>query len=243
MASPATSLTPGLPETGLKVIRSILGGPMLRKWEVYERGQGYVPGEGPVMIAANHAGWLDGPLLFIKAPREVHTLVKEEEFEGKTATLLKAISQIRVARNRVDTGAMRRAASALTAGQAVGIFPEGTRGDGEFHTIRNGIAYLALVSGAPIVPLALFGTREPGASSSSRPPKGARIDMVYGRPFRIAAQPWPRTAEMIDEAAFEIREHLVAHLTWAKSAVKRELPGPMPGAAEPGATEPKRTAS
>jgi len=229
--SQSAVLSPGLPETGLRLLRSTFGGFMLRHWEIAERGQGYVPDDGPVIIASNHAGWLDGPLLFIKAPRDVHALVKEEEFEGKNARLLRAISQIRVARNRVDTGAMRRAASALSAGQAVGIFPEGARGDGELHTIKHGIAYLALVSGAPIVPLAMFGTREQGADASSRPPKGARIDLVYGRPLQIEAQPWPRTKNLIDEAAAQIHEHLLAHLAWAKGAVKRELPGPLPTAA------------
>jgi len=222
-------LQAGLPETGLRIIRGTVGGPMLRKWDIRERGQGYVPDQGPVIIAANHVGWLDGPLLFIKASRDVHTLVKEEEFVGKTAHLMKAISQIKVARSRVDTGAMRRATSALLAGQAIGIFPEGTRGDGELKNIKNGIAYLALVSGAPIVPLAIFGTREKGADASSKPPKGARIDMVYGRPFRIEAEPWPRTSEKISEAAAEIQQKMLDHLAWAKDAVKRELPGPLPG--------------
>ena len=222
------SMTPGLPETGLRVIRGALGGFLLRHWDVVQRGQGYVPEDGPVIIASNHLGWLDGPLMFIKAPRDVHALVKEEEFTGKTGHLLRAISQIRTARERTDTGAMRRAASALSAGQAVGIFPEGRRGDGEFGTIKRGIAYLALVSGAPIVPLAMFGTREPGADASSRPPKGARVDMVFGRPFRIEEAPWPRTTDLIDEAAVEIHESLLEHLAWAKSAVKRELPGPLP---------------
>ncbi|HWV27862.1 MAG TPA: lysophospholipid acyltransferase family protein [Aeromicrobium sp.] len=228
--SAARTLQPGLPETGLTVLRGAFGGLMLCRWDVRERGQGYVPDEGPVIIASNHVGWLDGPLLFIKAPRKVHALVKEEEFEGRTGRLLSVISQIKIARDRVDTGAMRRAASALAAGQAVGIFPEGTRGDGELTQIKSGIGYLALVSGAPIVPLAMFGTREKGGDASSRPAKGARIDLVYGRPFRHDAQPWPRTAEMIASATEEIREHLVAHLAWAKDAVKRELPGPLPGA-------------
>ncbi len=191
--STTSGMQVGLPETGLTMIRGAFGGLALRKWEIRERGQGYVPEDGPVIIASNHTGWLDGPLMFIKVPRKVHALVKEEEFEGRTGRLLSLISQIRVARDRVDTGAMRRAASALAASQAVGI-------------------------------------GEKGADASSRPPKGAHIDMVYGRPFRLDAQPWPRTGEMIGAAADEIHEHLLNHLTWAKDAVKRDLPGPLPGA-------------
>jgi 1-acyl-sn-glycerol-3-phosphate acyltransferase len=74
----------------------------------------------------------------------------------------------------------------------------------------------------------MFGTREPGAASESRPPKGARIDMVYGEPIRFPAMPWPRTAEMIGDVAEQVLEHMRQHLTWSKGAAKRGLPGPMP---------------
>lgn len=226
--SALASMHTGLPETGLRAVRATAGGLILRKWDIRARGQGYVPDEGPVIIASNHTGWLDGPLMFLTTPRDVHALVKEEEFEGRTGLLLRTISQIKVARERADTGAMRRAVSALSAGQAVGIFPEGTRGDGELQTIKRGIGYLALVTGAPVVPMVMFGTREPGAGASSRPPKGSRIDLVYGRPFRLEPVQWPRTAGAIETATAEIHAHLVDHLAWAKDAVRRELPGPLP---------------
>lgn len=227
----STSRRTALPETGLTVIRGLLGNFFLRKWDIGARGQDQVPADGPVIIAANHLGWVDGPLMFIRAPRKLHTLVKEEEYGGQHRHLLRAIGQIKVARNRVDSGALRRAAGALGAGQAVGIFPEGLRGDGEMRTIKSGVAWLALVSGASVVPLAIFGTREPGEGADYKPAEGARIDMVYGRPIQIDAQPWPRDRFMIDEATDQIHSHLRDHLAWAKSAARRDLPGPMPAGA------------
>lgn len=220
-----------MPEAGLTVMRALAGNRFLRKWEVHERGQAHVPETGPVIIAGNHIGWADGPTLVARCPRKLHMLTKEEEFTGKYRHLLRAIGQIKVARNRVDAGAMRRAAGALKAGQAVGIFPEGIRGDGEFHQIKSGIAWLALVSGAPIVPLAIFGTRERGEGPNYRPAEGARIDLVYGKPLLVDRQPWPRDRSAIDQATEQIHSHLRDHLAWAKSAVRRDLPGPMPAGA------------
>ena len=75
----------------------------------------------------------------------------------------------------------------------VAIYPEGTRGDGQVHTFRPGAAYLALVTGAPVVPVAVLGTRERGGATDSVPPRGSRFDFVYGEPVYWDEHPWPRT--------------------------------------------------
>ena len=218
----------GLPENGLRTLRRYAQAWLDRRWEIHQRGEAKVPKNGPVIIASNHIGWLDGPILFLKAPRPAHALVKQEAFVGRTGKLLNYAGQIKLDRKHTDVGALRSAADALAAGQVVVVYPEGRRGDGELHKIRNGIAWLALVSGAPIVPVAIFGTREPGALSESRPPKGARIDVVYGDPIQFPAMPWPRTAVMLDDVSGQILEHMRKHLTWAKGATGRGLPGPLP---------------
>jgi 1-acyl-sn-glycerol-3-phosphate acyltransferase len=218
----------GMPEKGLRTLRRY-GQPWLdRRWEIHQRGAHHVPKEGPVILASNHIGWLDGPILFLKAPRPAHALVKQEAFVGRTGKLLTYAGQIKLDRDRTDVGALRSAADALAAEQVVAVYPEGHRGAGELRQIKPGLAWLALVSGAPIVPLVIFGTREPGAGSESRPMKGARIDVVYGETIRFPAMPWPRTPEMIDDVSGQILEHMRTHLTWAKGATKRGLPGPLP---------------
>ena len=199
-----------------------------RHWDIHERGHGNVPETGPVIFASNHIGWLDGPLLFVRLPRGAHALVKEEEFVGRTGRLLNFAGQIKVSRTRNDTRALRRAEAALAAGQAVLIYPEGTRGAGEFERFKCGVAWLALVSGAPIVPVAVFGTRQAGEPSEARAPKGARIDIVYGRPIQFPMRGWPRDRGMIENAGEQIRDHLRAHILWSKNVLKRELPGPLP---------------
>lgn len=226
-----TSAPKGLPEAGLTVARAVAGRAFVRRWDVHERGQNRVPIDGPVIVAGNHIGWADGPTLVASCPRKLHMLTKEEEFAGKYRHLLRSIGQIKVSRNRVDAGALRRAAASLESGQAVGIFPEGVRGDGEFRTIKGGVAWLALVSGAPVVPLAIFGTRERGEGADYRPAEGARIDLVYGRPIQLDRQPWPRDRFDLDEATEKIHSHLREHLARAKASARRDLPGPMPAGA------------
>jgi len=218
----------GLPERGLRLMRTLATPYFNRHWDIHERGQGNVAETGPVILASNHIGWLDGPLLFVKAPRPAHALVKEEEFVGKTGRLLQFVGQIKVSRTRNDTGALRRAAQALAAGQAVLIYPEGKRGAGDFENFKGGVTWLALVSGAPIIPVAIFGTRQAGEPSEARAPKGARLDIVYGKPLQFPMQVWPRDREMLVDAGEQIHEHLLSHVTWSQNALKRELPGPLP---------------
>lgn len=218
----------GLPEKGLRTVRRFATRWLDRRWDVNQRGEGRIPEDGPAILAANHIGWLDGPLLFLKAPRPAHALVKRELFVGRTGRLMKYAAQIPLDRRHTDVGALRTAADALAAGQVIITFPEGRRGDGELRRIETGVGWLALVSGAPVIPVAIFGTREPGAGSESRPPKGARLDVVYGEPIRFPETPWPRSTAMIDDVAEQILEHMRQHLTWAKGAAKRGLPGPIP---------------
>jgi 1-acyl-sn-glycerol-3-phosphate acyltransferase len=218
----------GLPEKGLRTLRRYAQPWLDRRWEIHQRGEDQVPLDGPVILASNHIGWLDGPLLFLKAPRPAHALVKQELFVGRMGRLLTYAGQIKIDRKHTDAGALRATADALAAGQAVIVFPEGGRGDGELRKIKRGTAWLALVSGAPVVPVAIFGSREPGGTLESKPPKGSDIDVVYGEPIQFPAMPWPRTPAMLDDVTEQVLAHMRQHLTWAKGATRRGLPGPMP---------------
>jgi 1-acyl-sn-glycerol-3-phosphate acyltransferase len=202
-----------------------------RNWTIRNHGESHVPSHGPVILAANHIGWLDGPVLFLKAPRPAHALVKRELYVGKTGWLLTAAAQIPVNRVGSDVGALRTAAEALLAGQVVIIYPEGTRGAGEFKKVKGGAAWLALVSGAPVVPVAIFGTRPAGGDKEARPDKGGAIDVVYGEPISFPKTPWPRTTDEIASTNKVIAQHLRDHLGAAKKLTGRELPGPLPKAA------------
>jgi 1-acyl-sn-glycerol-3-phosphate acyltransferase len=205
------------------------GRALLRRWyDVHVHGADHVPATGPVIIASNHIGWIDGPLLIGFAPRVVHALTKKEMFEGRTGTFLGAVGQVPLSRYDVDPAAIKGCLRVLRDGGVVGIYPEGTRGDGEWRHFHTGVAYLALATGAPVVPLVMFGTREPGGHIDSVPGRGARFDFVYGPPVYLERQPWPRRQSEVRRTASDLRNRFVEHLVDAKALSGRELPGPLP---------------
>lgn len=223
------------PDARLEAPRTVLldrGRPaaqrLVRSWWRFElHGAEHFPTRGPVVVAANHIGWLDGPLLAICSPRPVHALTKHEMFVGPLAGLLTAAGQIPIDRHAVDRRALRIARLALEQDQVVGVFPEGVRGSGEMTSPRPGAAYLALVTGAPVVPVAFLGTREPGGHADSVPPRGTRLAMTVGAPLRLARRPWPRTQAEVARAQARITEAVVETTRQAERTTGLRLPGPL----------------
>ena len=127
-----------------------------------------------------------------------------------------------------DPRAVKTCLRVLRDGGAVGIFPEGTRGAGDLSRFNHGAAYLALVTGAPVVPVVMFGTRAPGARSSSLPPRFGVVDLVYGRPWHVDAEPWPRTHQRLVEASASLRAHMLECLAEGERLTGRSMPGPLP---------------
>lgn len=209
-----------------------------RRYTVRVHGGEYVPRSGPVIIASNHVGIMDGPLMAIFTPRPVHALTKSEMFEhGFLGRFLLLVGQIPLHRTFTDPAAVKIALHVLRTGGVMGIYPEGARGSGEFNRWHRGAAYFALASGAPVVPLVMFGTREPGGGPSSLPHKHATIDIVYGEAFRVDAVPWPRRREQVEQVSKLLQEHMQVHLDRAKASTGRTLPGPLPTPIEPDPTE------
>ena len=187
-----------------------------------------VPSTGPVVLAANHIGVIDGPLLAALSPRPVHALTKHEMFVGRTGRFLARAGQIPLDRFHPDPRAVKAALRVLRDSGVVGVFPEGRRGDGELHRFHHGAAYLALVTGAPVVPVIMLGTRVPGGGADSRPPRGSELHLTYGEPVWVEPQPWPRTPGMVRDTSTLLRERLLATLDEARLLTGLELPGPLP---------------
>ncbi|GAA4355446.1 lysophospholipid acyltransferase family protein [Angustibacter luteus] len=152
-------------------------------------GGEHVPTSGPVLLASNHTGILDGPLVYGLAPRPTHFLVKKEFFHGPAGWVLEHCGQIPINRDSIDRLALQTALAALRDGRVVGVFPEGARGLGDVAAVREGITWLAMASGAPVVPVACLGTRSRGASIGRPPLPGHRVAVVFGEPVHLVAPP------------------------------------------------------
>ncbi|MFD7403050.1 lysophospholipid acyltransferase family protein [Streptomyces sp. NPDC059866] len=207
---------------GAEVGRRIGVGLMYGLWKPRVLGAWRVPAAGPAILAVNHSHNIDGPMVMGVAPRPTHFLVKKEAFVGPLDPFLTRIGQLKVDRDTTDRTAITRALDVLSAGGVLGIFPEGTRGEGDFAALRAGLAYFAVRSGAPIVPVAVLGSSErQGRLIKGLPPLRHRVDVVFGEPFEAGDGSGRRTRTALDEATERIQKQLTEHLENARRLTGR----------------------
>ncbi|MGV9567223.1 lysophospholipid acyltransferase family protein [Streptomyces sp. NPDC003480] len=191
-------------------------------WKPRVLGAWKVPATGPAIFAVNHSHNIDGPMVMGVAPRPTHFLIKKEAFIGPLDPFLTGIGQLKVDRTSADRTAVTQALGVLGNGGVLGIFPEGTRGEGDFASLRAGLAYFAVRSGAPIVPVAVLGSAERrGRLIKALPPLRSRIDVVFGDPFEAGDGSGRRTRKALDEATVRIQERLGEHLENARRLTGR----------------------
>ncbi|MEW2588417.1 lysophospholipid acyltransferase family protein [Streptomyces virginiae] len=217
---PHVSRTPSL--KGAAVGRRIGIGLMYGLWKPRVLGAWKVPASGPVILAVNHTHNIDGPMVMGTAPRPLHFLIKKEAYVGPLGPFLDGIGQVKVDRSGADRAAIGRALAVLDQGGALGIFPEGSRGEGDFASLRAGLAYFAVRSGAPIVPVAVLGSAEDrGRLIPGLPPFNSRVDVVFGSAFDAGDGSGRRTRTALDRATVRIQDRLTAHLADAKRLTGR----------------------
>ncbi|MFF4044245.1 lysophospholipid acyltransferase family protein [Streptomyces sp. NPDC001816] len=191
-------------------------------WKPRVLGAWRVPASGPAILAVNHSHNIDGPMVMGVSPRPTHFLIKKEAFVGPLGTFLTGIGQLKVDRTSADRTAISDALGVLDNGGVLGIFPEGTRGEGDFASLRAGLAYFAVRSGAPIVPVAVLGSSEkPGRLMKGLPPLRSRVDVVFGDPFEAGDGSGRRTRRALDEATERIQKQLTSHLENARRLTGR----------------------
>ncbi len=209
-------------ERGAEIGRRIGVGLMYGLWKPRVLGSWKVPATGPVILAVNHSHNIDGPMVIGVAPRASHFLVKKEAFVGPLGPFMRAVGQLEVDRSTADRTAVTRALDVLKGGGVLGIFPEGSRGEGDFAALRAGLAYFAVRGGAPIVPVAVLGSAEKrGRLIKALPPLRSRVDVVFGDPFDAGDGSGRRTRKALDEATERIQKQLAAHLDDARRLTGR----------------------
>jgi 1-acyl-sn-glycerol-3-phosphate acyltransferase len=124
-------------------------------------GSSNVPAEGGCLVAANHASFLDPPMIACAVPhRMVQFLARDTLFRFKPfAWWLHTVGVLPLSRERGDVGALKRSIQILKNGECLGLFPEGTRTtDGELQVAKGGVGFLIAKAGVPVVPVYLDGT-------------------------------------------------------------------------------------
>ena len=157
-------------------------------------GRGKVPKAGPVIFASNHLSFLDSIAIPVAAPRPVHFLAKSSYFEGTglsgwaSREFFTAIGAVPVQRGagQAALDALDQQRVLLEQGSAVALYPEGTRSlDGRLYKGRTGVAFLALQTGAPVVPVGLVGTDKVMPVGAKLPSIRHRVTVRFGEPLDL----------------------------------------------------------
>lgn len=168
----------GLYRPGRALARFCFG--VLGRMEV--SGREGVPPYGPLLVVANHLSYNDPPAVAAAVPRPLAFLGKQDLFEGWGREWLMRQLQVYPMDRELGVGALRTALGLLAADQAVMIFPEGTRSrDYRLQRGLAGVAYLAIKSQAPILPVGIWGTEK--FSPKRMPLPLCRFRVNIGAPF------------------------------------------------------------
>jgi glycerol-3-phosphate dehydrogenase (NAD(P)+) len=163
-------------------------------------GREHIPQEGPVIFASNHRSFLDPFVIGTMARRPLYYMAKKELFKNRFVSwILSSLGAFPIDRGRGDQDAMRTARELLERGEAVLVFPEGTRvRPGPLGRPKRGVGRLALETGAPVIPVAVFGTERVRRGWRIRPHK---VRIRAGRPLRFPKvdEPSPQLAGAVTE--------------------------------------------
>lgn len=153
-------------------------------------GRENVPRTGPVIFASNHLSFIDSVAIPVASPRPVHFLAKSSYFEKwASRQFFTAIGAIAVERGagQAALDALDQQRALLEDDRAVALYPEGTRSlDGRLYKGRTGVAFLALQTGAPVVPVGLIGTDKVMPVGAKVPTTKERITVRFGEPLDLS---------------------------------------------------------
>lgn len=203
--------------------------PLVRAtFRVRVEGLEHVPSSGPAILAFNHVSALDGPVLAIEVAarhrRASRFLVAAEFFQRRViGAILRRFEQIPIRRGQGDDGALDQAIAAVRRGALAAIAPEGSvNADGatELERIRRGVARIAVPTGAPIVPVGIWGTqrRWPRSGLALRPPWRPVLALSFGPPLLPSGGTGD---DQIDGVTGRLRERLAEQVARARALADR----------------------
>ena len=154
------------------------------RWRVFNAER--VPLQGGVILASNHASFLDPPLVGSGLKRDINYLARESLFRFPgIGALLRSWNAVPVDRDGGGAKGLKIILERLLAGNGIILFPEGTRTkDGKLQPARSGIGLIVIKSQAPVVPVRTFGTFE-AYGRNQKFPRPHRVMVKYGQPMNF----------------------------------------------------------
>ena len=169
-------------------------------------GKEKVPKEGALLFCGNHRTYLDPPLITVTAGRKLSFMAKEELKSNPVMRFLNfTFDGILVKRDNRDIGSLKCAMKVLKNGGCIGIFPEGTRNGMEKNggKLKNGAAYMALKTGAKIVPIGIQGPAKPFTKNV----------IIYGEPLDFSRYCSEKVDKEIENKVSEELKQAIIALT------------------------------
>jgi 1-acyl-sn-glycerol-3-phosphate acyltransferase len=224
-------------------LKKVILGPVLRLFfRPYVIGLENVPEDGAVIFASNHLSFSDSFFFPLLVPRRITFLAKADYFTGKgvkgwlTARFFRGAGQLPVDRSggRASEAALRTGLRVLSKGEALGIYPEGTRSpDGRLYRGKTGVARMALEAHVPVIPVVMIDTEKiqpPGRVI----PKIGKVGVKIGRPLDFSRYEGMEGDRFVlrsitDEIMYELmelsgQEYVDVYATAAKERAKRPEP-------------------
>lgn len=154
------------------------------RWRVFNPER--VPRTGPVILAANHASFIDPPLVGSGLTRDINYLARESLFRFPVVgAILRSWNAVPVDRDGGGAKGLKIILGRLLAGGGIILFPEGTRTkDGNLQPARSGIGLTVIKSAAPVVPVRVFGTFA-AYGRNHKFPRPKKVAVKYGAPMNF----------------------------------------------------------
>jgi 1-acyl-sn-glycerol-3-phosphate acyltransferase len=224
-------------------LKKVILGPVLRVFfRPYVIGLENVPEDGAAIFASNHLSFSDSFFFPLLVPRRITFLAKADYFTGKgvkgwlTARFFRGAGQLPVDRSggRASEAALRTGLRVLSKGEALGIYPEGTRSpDGRLYRGKTGVARMALEAHVPVIPVVMIDTEKiqpPGRVI----PKIGKVGVKIGKPLDFSRYEGMEGDRFVlrsitDEIMYELmelsgQEYVDVYATAAKERAKRAEP-------------------
>ncbi len=191
------------------------------RWRVFNPER--VPLAGPVILASNHASYIDPPLVGAGIRRQINYLARDSIFHVPIlAAILRSWEVVPVDRDGGTGRGLKEILGRLEQGGAIILFPEGTRSrHGELNPARSGIGLTVIKSSAPVVPVRVFGTHQ-AFGPHKRLPRPRRVMVKYGQPLSFEAL----RAEAATASKQRVREIYQQVADQIMSAIARLEPRP-----------------
>jgi 1-acyl-sn-glycerol-3-phosphate acyltransferase len=186
-------------------------------WRFRKGGTEFIPQRGGVIIASNHAAYVDPPFVGAASPRELYYLAKSELFNnGLFGWLIRKYNAFPVARGAFDRRAISQAVTLLKERKALLFFPEGTRSRSEgFLEPKLGVGKIALEAGVPIVPAYIANSKNLLLTFLKR----KRLVILFGSPI---VESWLDEIPKDKEGYKRIGQEIMSRIKMLKEKVEND---------------------